>query len=319
MLPVLYEMSEAMQTAAEAPWRDPANWPMVLPNLGRSIELPRLVELYDQAREKGDAAERLWASQHLNVQIGLALHTDRWRGADYWLKAAEPGLSLEEIMDRSEVCTVGIDTGGLDDLFGLAVIGRCKETGRWLAWCHAWCHESVLQRRKEIAPTLKGFEADGDLTVCPSGQTMLREVTEIVGDLRDAGLLPAEGAVGCDTYMRSVVIDELAAFGIVAPQLAAVQQSTKLSPAIWGVEWKLEDGTLRHGGQPIMAWCVGNAKAEQKGNAVSINKQESGKAKIDPLLALFAAYEMMARNPEAAGGSLDDFLSAPVTAMRRSA
>jgi phage terminase large subunit-like protein len=54
-----------------------------------------------------------------------------------------------------------------------------------------------------------------------------------------------------------------------------------------------------HGGQKLMAWCVGNARVEPKGNAISITKQASGTGKIDPLMATFNAVALMAMNPEA--------------------
>jgi phage terminase large subunit-like protein len=55
-----------------------------------------------------------------------------------------------------------------------------------------------------------------------------------------------------------------------------------------------------------MAWCVGNAKIEPKGNALLITKQASGLAKIDPLMALFNAAELMARAPVVAVPSIYD-------------
>lgn len=313
MLPVLYEFPEAMQTAEDAPWRDPANWPMVTPNLGRSITLDRLVADYRGAREKGEEEERRWASQHLNVEVGLALHSDRWRGADYWLGAVETGLTLEEIMDRSEVCTAGGDGGGLDDLFGLAVIGRCKVTRRWMAWAHAWCQPEVLELRKDIAAQLRDFERQGDLTICEDVTQDIVEAAEIIADLRDAGLLPEKAAVGLDPVGISALVDELAAREIADDQVVAVSQGFRLSSAVWGAERKLKDGTLRHGGQGMMAWCVGNAKAEQRGNAVLITKQTAGKAKIDPLIALFNAFMLMSRNPVAhVKPRLTGMLAAPV-------
>lgn len=59
-----------------------------------------------------------------------------------------------------------------------------------------------------------------------------------------------------------------------------------------------------HGGQPLMAWSVGNAKVVPVGNAITITKQASGSAKIDPLMALFNAVSLMALNPEAKGPSV---------------
>lgn len=49
-------------------------------------------------------------------------------------------------------------------------------------------------------------------------------------------------------------------------------------------------------GWKMMKCCVGNARTRPVGNAVMITKQESGPAKIDPLMALFDAASIMAQN-----------------------
>lgn len=49
MSPILYEFPEDMQRSEGKLWRDPKVWPMVLPNLGRSITIARLVQDYQGA------------------------------------------------------------------------------------------------------------------------------------------------------------------------------------------------------------------------------------------------------------------------------
>ncbi|MDE4059762.1 terminase large subunit [Phaeobacter gallaeciensis] len=302
LLPCLYEFPEALQSGDGKPWRDPKLWPMVLPNLGKSITLDRLVRLYRQALEKGADNEMVWASQHLNIQIGMGLHSDRWIGADLWPAAAAPA-TLDEILAQSDCVTLGIDGGGLDDLLGLGVIGRHRETRRWHAWARAWAHPEVLERRKEIAPRLQDFAAQGDLVICDDPTQDLRDVAAICARIHAEGLLPEKHGIGLDPFGVAALVDELAGLGLEGDLLTAIGQGTRLSPAVWGVERKLKDGSLVHADQDMLAWCVGNARTEQRGNAVLITKAVAGKAKIDPLIGIFNAAMLMARNPEAAGGA----------------
>lgn len=270
------------------------------PNLGRSVDIQFLQNALVTAERTGTEALALLASQHFNVEVGLALKTDRWAGADYWLAATDPALAgLDDLMKRSDVAVVGIDGGGLDDLMGLAVLGRDRETDDWLLWSHAWAHPAVLERRKEIVPLLEQLADEGDLTLCRSPTQDIEDVADLVARVARAGLLPPAAGVGLDPQGVSALVDALAARGVDGDQVVAVPQGYRLSAAIWGAERKLADGTLRHCGQGLMAWAVGNAKVEQRGNAVLITKQAAGKAKIDPLMAAFNAVILMSRNPQA--------------------
>lgn len=299
MLPMLFEFPESMQIdRQDKPWANPKFWPMVMPNLGRSLHLDTMMAGYAAAKEKGDEEERRWASQHLNVEIGLALHSDRWIGADYFEAAADTRITLEYIEENADVCVVGGDVGGLEDLWGLAVLGRHKVTRHWMLWVKAWVQPIVFKRRKEIAERLMDFVKDGDLWVCRHVTEDAEQAAKIIVRLRDKGLLPEVNAVGLDPAGVTALLEELASNEIVAPMVAGVSQGYKLSSAIFGVERKLADGTLKHSGSALLAWCVDNARAELRGSNVYIEKK-SASAKIDPLVAAFNAAELMSRNPEA--------------------
>lgn len=300
-LPILYEFPEVIQRSDA--WQDPKIWPQVLPNLGLSITLDRLKSDWAAAQDKGEEEVRRWASQHLNIEIGLALHSDSWIGARYWASAADPEpITIESMKRRCDVVTVGIDGGGLDDLSGMCVLGREKTTRDWLCWNKAWVHEEALEKRKEIAERLRDFERDGDLVICTYPTQDAVEIAEICLELKESGLLPEKTAIGLDPLCIGALLEELGRRGMVPdPEggpLVSVRQGIYLSPASWGLERKLKDGTFWHQGSAMMAWCVGNAKTEQKGNAVLISKETAGKAKIDPFVATLNATMLMNRAPE---------------------
>ena len=299
MLPVLYEFPEAMQKDRRA-WRDPANWHMVTPNAGRSVQIDRLVEEFKTAEATGEEELRAWGSQHLDVEIGLALHSDRWAGAEYWEAQAQPVFTLDELLERCEVVDFGVDGGGLDDLLGAAAVGRDASTSEWLAWTHAWAHPSVLDRRKSEAERFRDFAADGDLTLVETIGDDVDELAGIVAHIEESGKLDK---VGVDPAGIGGILDAMVAAGVPQEKIVAISQGWKMTGAIKTTERKLAEGGLIHGGQRLMNWCVGNAKVEPRGNAVIITKQAAGTAKIDPLLALFNAVSLMSLNPEAQGTS----------------
>lgn len=302
LLPVLYEFPRAIAKDQQL-WQDPANWPMVLPNLGRSVHLGTLVPDWETERAKGENAIRVWASQHLNIEIGIGLKGDAWPGAEFWASAQDDTLTLETILDRSDVVVVGGDGGGLDDLFGIAVLGRDRETRDWLAWCGAWCHRSVFARRQSIASRLADFEAAGDLVVVETAGEDVADIAALVRRIKDAGIL---GAVAVDPAAIVEFVDALADpeidVTVENKLLLGVPQTFALMPAIKGSERKLQNGTLRHAPSALMDWCVGNVKIEPTATAIRATKQNAGDAKIDPWAALMNAVYVMARNPEPLNG-----------------
>lgn len=312
MLPVLYELPEAVQQKRDE-WKDRKYWPMVTPNAGRSITIDRLFEDMKTAEATSEEELRAWASQHLNIQIGLALHSDRWGGADFWEAAGDDSITLDSMITRCDVIVVGIDGGGLDDLLGFTALGREKITRRWLSWSKAWAHKIVLTRRKEIAAALQNFEKDGDLVIVDQPGQDVVEVANIVCRINAAGLLPEKNAIGVDPVGIVDVVDELTSpeRGISLEQIIGISQGWRLNGAIKTTERKLAGGEMAHNGSRFMNWVVGNAKSEPSANNVAITKKASGSAKIDPLMSNFNAVSLMSLNPEAKGNS-EEFFSSPI-------
>lgn len=300
-LPIIFEHPPEMVKSGECLLLE--NMAMVNPNLGFSVDQVFLEREFTKEQQANAESFRGFMAKHANVEIGLNLRSDRWAGADFWEAAADKSITLASLLARCEVAVVGIDGGGLDDLLGLAVLGRERGTGRWLLWCHAWAHKIVLERRKEIAPRLLDFQKDGDLTIVEKPGPDVKGVVDVVCRVRDAGLLPEKHGIGVDGAGIGAIVKELVQRGFSAEpetDIVAISQGWRLNAAIKDAERAVAGGELLHSGSPLMAWCVGNARTHQAGNAVGINKQVSGTAKIDPLMATFDAVQLMALNPVAA-------------------
>jgi phage terminase large subunit-like protein len=303
-LPVLYEFPKDL--LEEGAHRDPVNAYITNPNMGLSVDEEFIERGYKQAQEDGEESFRGFLAKHLNVEIGLALRSDRWAGADYWERRAEPAFSLDELIARCEVLDVGIDGGGLDDLLGFAVIGRCATTRRWLVWGRAWAHPSVLERRKSEAARFHDFAKQGDLIMVERVGDDVDQVAELVAKMEASGKLDK---IGIDPSGMGGILDAMLEAGVPEDKIVGISQGWKMTGAIKTAERKLAEGVIVHAGQPLMAWCIGNAKVEPRGNAVIITKQASGSAKIDPLLAMLNAVSLMALNPAAQNNDwIDDMI-----------
>ncbi len=329
-LPVLYEFPEEMIKSGA--YMEPENWYITNPNMGRSVNMDWLKRKLTKVRagddEEGDTLQSFLA-KHLNVEIGMNLRKNRWPGANFWDGAEDEELAalphyeaLEALIERSEVVVVGLDGGGLDDLFGLSVLGRepaetevsvvvngektKKRMKRWIVWHHAWCHRSVLKRRQKIADRLVDFEKNGGhLTIIDDALEDIVAIVEIIKRVKDEGLL---AAVAVDPAGLGEIVDALADpdVGVTTENglLIGIPQGYGMMNAIKTGERRLSNGMLRHSGGAMMSWCVANLKIEPTATAIRATKQTAGDAKIDPVMALFDAIAVMTKNPVAAGASV---------------
>jgi phage terminase large subunit-like protein len=105
-------------------YKRPENFYVTNPNMGASVDEETLLAEFEKERQKGTKSLIGFYAKHLNVQPGMAARSDSWAGSEFWEKRADKTLSLEEILTRCEVIIIGLDGGGLDDLYGMTVLGR---------------------------------------------------------------------------------------------------------------------------------------------------------------------------------------------------
>ncbi len=293
-VPIIYEFPDDMVDRKEHLL--PENFAMVNPNMDYSVDREFILREHTKAKQEGEESMRGFLAKHLNVQIGLSLRSDRWAGADFWEQQGVKPVTFDMLLARCEVIDVGIDGGGLDDLLGLAMIGRDAITREWLLWTRAYAHPSVLARNKQEVSKFRDFQADGDLVIVENIGEDVEMVAELVAEVHRAGLLDM---VGADPAGVGAILDALVGAGIPQDKIIGISQGWRMSGSIKTAERKLAEGILFHGGQKLMNWCVGNARVEPRGNAIVITKQASGSAKIDPLMATFNAVSLLALNPAA--------------------
>jgi phage terminase large subunit-like protein len=294
-LPILFEYPAKM--IKEKAYLDPRTYYIPNPNLGASVDEESLLYDFEEAKRGGPATLADFLAKRLNVEIGIGLRSDGWAGALVWLDGADPTLTLNTLIERSEVIVASVDGGGLDDLLGLCVMGREKNTKCWLVWNRAYISPLGRERRKANATSYEKFAKAGDLVFVEKLPDDVTAFIEVVQKCKDSGLLHS---VGADPAGLGIMVDALEAIDVSVEKenLSAVKQGVALMGAIKTTERRLADGTLKHSNQDLMVWCAGNAIVQPTSTGMRIVRDESGFGKIDPLMALFNCAAMMSTNPE---------------------
>lgn len=293
-LSLLYEFPRHMIDSEE--YKNPENFHIPNPNYGTSVDPEQLNDDYGQAQYAGEEDLKDFFAKRLNVEIGMNLRANRWAGADFW-EAKERVFDLDHLIEKSECITIGFDGGGLDDLFSMYVVGRDKEyRALWRGWSMSWMHPIALERRKENKQRMEDFEKAGELTIVENIGDDVAEAGKIAKRIYDTRKMPEQG-FGLDKLGMPALLDGLLEAGIPQEAMLAIPQGYMLSGYATTAERKLAEGTFVPSKQGLVKWAVSNAKGKMSGNALMITKQESGKGKIDPVIAMFNAVAIMSTNP----------------------
>jgi phage terminase large subunit-like protein len=146
----------------------------------------------------------------------------------------------------------------------LELSGAKRERSVWLGWAHAFISPEGWESRKANHAQYEDFIKDGDLTLVERLPDDVTAVVDIVKQCFDSGKL-AQGRRrpgGPRIDRRCSREDRRDAGKRIAWRCSPGRRA---DGRVKTVERKLADGSFKHGGRAMMAWCAGNAIVQATG------------------------------------------------------
>ncbi len=292
---VIWGADESDDPFAEATWRK-AN-----PGYGVS---PSAAYLRGAAAEARQSPADL--AKFLRLHLGLRTkQSTRYLRMEDW--DANAGLVDEAALAGREAWG-GLDLASTSDLCALCWLFPDDETGTVDALWRFWTPEANLKSLdKRTAGAASRWVREGYLVATPGNVADYDFIREQIRRDRDAFRVRS---IGYDPWNASQLTNDLVSER--APMVKVRQGFLTMSPAMKAIQRLVLQGTpeapaLRHGGHPVVRWCVDNlAVAMDPAGNVKPDKASSGD-KIDGVSALATAMsEVLARPPRRKSKYTDD-------------
>jgi phage terminase large subunit-like protein len=271
-LPVLYGADPEDDWTAEATWRK-AN-----PSLGETVKL-------DYLAAEGRRAQELPGYQNTFKRLHLCLWTeqaDRWLDVATWDRGAAPLPDDAVLHDRP--CWGGLDLASTHDLTAFVLVWPREAGGYWVRpwfWLPA---EGLAERARKDRVPYDVWREQGALRVTEGNVTDYDVIRE---DLRELAERYQIQAIAFDRWNATQLVTQLQQDG--ATMVAMGQGFNSLAAPTREVERLVLEGSLQHGGHPVLRWMVANAAVEQDPVGNRKPSKRKSRERIDGVVALIMA------------------------------
>lgn len=277
---------------------DEAAWAAANPALGKFRSI-------DDVREQAQQAKRMPSSEAAfrNLILNQRIATNApFISQAAWKACAGEVVPIEQC---SEVYG-GLDLSGKTDLTACVFYGLHE--GFWHAYPYFWTPEKGLhdRARRDRAPYDAWVQQDC-ITTTPGATVDYEWVVKKLGEIAPPNLV----AIAFDRWRIELLKKEMERIGLELPLLEWGQGFKDMAPSLDALEGKVLNGTLRHGGHPVLTMCAANALVVR--NPAGDRKLEKMKTsgRIDGLVALAMAAGIAERKHEPVE-DIDAFINAPI-------
>jgi len=288
---------------ADDDWTDEANWLKANPNLGVSVKLDDLRRKAKKAQETPGAAAS-FRRRHCNEDTYTL---SPWMPAEHWDRCKGDlavGSDFDPERFRGRRCAVGCDLSSVSDLTAV-VFAFPDDDGGVDVVPFAWCprDNAIGRQRDKRVPYLDWAErglirlTEGDSVDYDAIRELLRRARKEWGwRVRRIAFDPTNARYLMTKLVESDGWQLLEGEGdrAIGEVYERLQTTNGMNDPIGLTEKLVLDQKLRHGGHPVLAWCVSNVICySDTGGRRRFDKRRA-REKIDlAVAAVMATYDAM--------------------------
>jgi phage terminase large subunit-like protein len=269
----------------EADWTDRKMWALANPGLGVTVKESFLEQECRRAQDM-PAYENEFRQYHLDQWTESV---KAWLPMAKWDRGAKP-VSRAALKGRP--CNGGLDMATNTDLAALVLVFPDPDGVQYDVLVQAWCPQDGIRRRaqKDHAPydvwAREGYleATEGDAV---DQETIRERILEYAAEFQLVEL-------GYDDWNMGYLGPKLLAEGV---NMRPIRQTFKaLSGATKLLERLVLKRGLRHGGHPVLRWCIANTVVAKDGPENIKPSKEKSPERIDLTVALVMALDCVVRS-----------------------
>jgi len=288
---------------------DEKNWPKANPLMPVTPSIASMRRLAIKAKgAPGEEGE--FFTKRLNIWMTA---TTAWLSVPSWIACTDTNLSLSDFEGLD--CYIGADLAHKSDLTSLALVALTPDD-QLLIKTWFFLPDAVLNRAgqsdRNNVTSYRQWHKAGHLTLTPGDwvdQAVVEAHIRMLADrLRVLGVVFDQFAAGETMASRlNEDLDDGTGFASILPKNAR-----NVTDPAKALEARNVGGPhlLRHDGNPVMTWCVGNAVVTRAVNGTILPKKETPMSmnKIDGVDAVINGLSKMVM-PSNDETSVDDFIA----------
>ena len=280
--PVVYSVPE------DADWADERNWYLANPSLGYTVQVDRMREAFQQAKEN-PAEENVFRTLRLCQWVGSDV---RWIPEDVYDKG-NLEIDMEKLKGRD--CYAGLDLSSTSDITAFVMVfPPDEEGGKYTVVPHFWLPRETLSlrvRRDHVPYDI--WERQGLFHVTEGNVVDYNFVRKTINELAEEFHICE---IGVDRWNATQLITDLEGDGFTMVPIGMGFKD--MSPGMKELYKLLLEGKIIHGGNPVLKWMAGNVVAEvDAAENIKPSKKKSTE-KIDGIVAWIMGLDRCIRREQ---------------------